>query len=423
MAGADKIAKRRTEDALLRLVLDDPVVALQGPRSVGKSTLLRAFAQTRGVDVVDLDDPAVRDAVTASPALATSGPRPICIDEYQRATEVLDTLKARLNAEGAIPGTAVITGSTRHDAIPQTAQALTGRLHVLNILPLSQGEIGGTFENLLPALFTDPHGTVAAHPTSTTTRAEYIERVCAGGFPLALRRIGAARDRWFDDYARLTLGRDAVELARVYRRQDLRRLFERLVGQTGQVLNLAQAGRVLEINRETVTTYARLLEDLFLVHRLESWGTTLSSRTRARPKIHVVDSGLGSRVMRLTPAKLASLDPAALSELGHILETFVVNELMKQGSWQEVPPTFGHWRTADALEVDLVAEADDGSVVAFEVKTSDRVASKDTAGLRSLRELLGERFVAGVVLHMGPRSFTMEDRIHALPIDRLWRTV
>jgi hypothetical protein len=35
----------------------------------------------------------------------------------------------------------VITGSTRHDALPQAAQALTGRLHLMTIYPLSQGEI------------------------------------------------------------------------------------------------------------------------------------------------------------------------------------------------------------------------------------------------------------------------------------------
>lgn len=94
------------------------------------------------------------------------------IDQYQKVLDILDAIKARLNREGTPAGTAVLAGSTRHDAIPRTAQALTGRMHVLTILPLSQGEIDGHHEDLLMALRTDPDAAVAAHPTSTTTRTD-----------------------------------------------------------------------------------------------------------------------------------------------------------------------------------------------------------------------------------------------------------
>lgn len=63
--------------------------------------------------------------------------------EHQRLPDILDARKARLNREGSLPGTAVITGSTRQDALPTTAQALTRRLHLLTIWPLSQGEVAG----------------------------------------------------------------------------------------------------------------------------------------------------------------------------------------------------------------------------------------------------------------------------------------
>jgi uncharacterized protein len=230
---------RRLLPILDDLSRQEPVIALHGPRAVGKSTLPQAFAVTRRVPVLDLDDNAIRDSVLANPGLAIGEHTPICLDEYQRAPLVLDAIKARLNREGSPPGVAVLTGSTRHDALPRTAQALTGRLHVMTIWPLSQGEIGGTFEDLLTALRNDPAAAVAAHPTSTTTRAEYVDRVCAGGFPLALRRDGAARNRWFDGYIDQSIERDAAELARIRQRQVLRDLLERLAGQTGQVLNLS----------------------------------------------------------------------------------------------------------------------------------------------------------------------------------------
>lgn len=420
MASLTGTVERRILAVLLAQEADEPVIALHGPRSVGKSTLLRSYADDRGVAVVDLDDPEVLDAVVPNPTLAVGGAPPVCIDEYQKAPDLLDALKARLNREGVRPGTAVLTGSTRHDAIPLTAQALTGRLHVLTILPLSQGEIAGQREDLLERLITDPDGVVGTLSRSTTDRVEYVRRVCAGGFPLALRRSGAARVRWFDDYVRSSVERDAVDLTRIRQRKVLGQLLERLAGQTAQILNVAAAGRGLDADRKTVDGYVRLLGDLFLTQTLPAWGTTLRARAVKHPKIHMIDSGLAARLLRCSEAKLATLEPAALSEFGHLLETFVHAELRKQASWLEEPLAFGHWR-ADDDEVDVVIELDDGRVIAFEVKANQRILSADLNGLRKLRGALGARFVAGIAFSTGSRSYTTEDRLHVLPVDRLWR--
>lgn len=89
-----------------------------------------------GVSVVDLDDLATRDAVSADPALFMSGPAPICLDEYQKAPIVLDAIKSELN-RNASPGRFVLAGSTRHDALPKAAQSLTGRLNRMTVFPLT----------------------------------------------------------------------------------------------------------------------------------------------------------------------------------------------------------------------------------------------------------------------------------------------
>lgn len=93
---------------------------------------------------------------------------------------------------------------------------------------------------------------------------------------------------------------------------------------------------------------------------------------------------------------------------------------MKQASWLDGIAGLGHWRTRDGDEVDLVVERDDGCVVAFEIKASQRVDTREITPLRKLRDALGSAFVAGVVLHLGMQSYTSEDRLHVLPVDRLW---
>lgn len=417
------ILSRRAEAKLATLFREEAVIAIHGPRSVGKSTMLRRFAESHGTEVIDLDDLVVRDAVAANPSLVTRAPTPVCIDEYQHAPEVLDAIKARLNREGVRPGVAVLTGSTRQDAVPRTAQALTGRLHSFVILPLSQGEIAGVHEDLVASLRVDPDACTATHPTSTTTRIDYAERIVAGGFPLALRRSGSLRNRWFDDYVRASIDRDAAELERVGQRQALGELLSLLAYKSAQILNVANLTNDLQLNRKTVDGYLRLLEDLFLVFRLQGWGKTLRARATGSPKMHMVDSGLAARLLRIGPEKLIRLDPATLTEFGHLLETFVVGELLKQVSWLEEQPTVGHWRTSDGDEVDLVVEFDDGRVLAFEVKAAERISSKDFGGLKKLRDGLGDRFIAGVALGLGIRSYTHDDRLHVMPVDRLWRPV
>ncbi len=200
----------------------------------------------------------------------------------------------------------------------------------------------------------------------------------------------------------------------------MREVLDRLAGRTAQVLDISKAMAGLTAARNTLDNHVRLLEDLFLVNRLPAWGTTLSARAAKAPKIHVVDSGVAARLLRVSPARLSAINPSALTQFGHLLETFVVGEITKQLSWLDEAVTIGHWRTHDGLEVDLVVEFDDGSVLAFEVKANERVTGHDLSGLRSLREAVGSRFVAGIALCTGSRSYTYEDRLHVMPIDRLW---
>jgi predicted AAA+ superfamily ATPase len=415
------IYERRIGRVARNRMVDESVVLLEGPRSVGKSTLLRQLAEAHHAEVIDLDDIAVRQAVEANPTLFASGPSPVCFDEYQKFPPVLDAIKAELNKRDA-PGRFLLAGSTRHDALPITAQSLTGRLNRLPVYPLTQTEIEGTGVNLVHTMFEEPESLVWRE-TSTTAREDYIERVADGGFPLALARSSrASKNRWFDDYTKLTLERDATEFATIKRANLLPALLASLAGQTAQVLNIARVSEKAGLNIRTGESYMRLLESVFLVQRIPAWRSTLSKRATSTPKLHVVDSGVAARLLQLTPEKLAHRDPTSLTEFGHLLETFVLGELQRHASWLDGIANVSHWRTKDNDEVAVVIERDDGRVIAFEVKTGTNIPSKDLAPMVKLRNELGDRFLSGAILYTGGLSYTPHDRIHVLPLDRLWST-
>lgn len=239
---------------------------------------------------------------------------------------------------------------------------------------------------------------------------------------MALVRSETARNRWFDDYTDLSLQRDVREIARLRHKEALPKVLARLAAQTGQVLNVTAVAEQVGLTADTTEHYTRLLEDIHLVHRLPAWGKTLRARAAATPKLHVVDTGLAARLLRLGPAKLAHADPTALQQLGHLVETFVVSEVRKQASWQDGVAGIGHWRTYDGVEVDIVIEFDDGRIVAIEAKAGSRVSGQDLRGLRALRDALGDAFIAGIALYGGARSYRPEERLHVAPLDRLWTT-
>lgn len=421
MASGQRLISRHLEPVLNELLHDEPVIVLTGARTVGKSTMLTSCADLAGVRILDLDDLETRQAVAADPSLFVTAdrPAPVCIDEFQHVPQLLDAIKAELNRD-LRPGRYLLTGSTSYESLPAAAQSLTGRAHVMALWPLSQGELTGIREGGLDALITDPAALVSGTP-STTTRTDYEHKVLAGGLPLALaREPGRSRDRWFRDFVNLVVERDVMEIRKVRQRQILPRVLQRLAGQTGQVINIANTADAVGLDATTVKNYLGLLEAVFLLHRLEPFTRSATHRAVRSAKIHAVDTGLAAYLVGLTEQKLSARIPAALTQFGHLVETFAVNELIKQAGWARQDVEFSHFRTRDQQEVDLVIETTAGSVAAVEVKASGTVTDQDFAGMRLLRDKLGSSFVGGAVVNLGQRSYTYEDRLHVIPLERLW---
>jgi hypothetical protein len=411
--------QRRIRDIALARLSEEPLLLLQGPRTVGKTYILHQLARAHRGEVIDLDDPPTRDAVRTDAATFVSGSSPIFVDEYQHEPAVLAAIKAELNND-LRPGRFVLAGSTRSTAVPEVAEYLAGRVSFLAVLPLSQGEIDDVRENFVEMLMFGEAPSLVTNERSETARSEYARRLTAGGMPIALARSGPARGRWFDEYLGLVLERGVAEVSKLRQRRQLPALLRHLASQTGQLLNVTATAEAAALDRHTAADYLELLKSVFLVRQLPAWGRTLGARMTGTPKVHLVDSGIAARLLRLTPEHLARRDAAALAEFGHLMETFVVGELIKQASWLDGITGSHHWRTYDGEEVDLVIERDDGRIVAIEVKSGTRVPREDLRGLERLRDLVGTGFIAGVTLYTGERSYLAGDRLYVVPIDRIW---
>jgi predicted AAA+ superfamily ATPase len=182
------------------------------------------------------------------------------------------------------------------------------------------------------------------------------------------------------------------------------------------LLNLADVSRDAGLPHTTLTRYLALLETVFLVHRLPAWSPNLGKRLVKAPKLHLLDSGLACHLVGADAQRLNG----DRSLLGRMLETFVVGELRKQISWTEPRTTLYHFRTTNGSEVDFILERADGSVAAIEVKAGATVGAADFSGLSALRDQLGKRFSAGIVLYSGDQFVPFGDKLSLVSLPALW---
>lgn len=403
---------RHLTPALLAALSDTPVVLIVGARQVGKSTLARLADPAR--TELTLDDLATLGAAQGDPTGFIAGlAGPVLIDEVQRAPELFLPLKAAVD-RARTPGRFLLTGSANVLSLPRLADSLAGRLEVLHLWPLSQGELSGTRDAFIDAAFGDapPLLRGPAIPLS-----ELLERLVAGGYPEATARSGARRTAWFRSYLDTLLQRDVRDLANIEGLRALPQLLALLATRTGTLQNIAELSRTADLPQTTLKRYLALLEAVYLTTSLPAWSGNLSKRLVKSPKSFLSDTGLAAHLLGVAAARLARDHRL----LGPLLETFVVLELMKMRGWNDTPVNLYHYRTQTGQEVDVVLEAADGRLVGVEVKSSATVTSGDFRGLRALQEAAAANFQRGVVLYNGDTVVPFGARLHAVPIRALWQ--
>lgn len=171
------------------------------------------------------------------------------------------------------------------------------------------------------------------------------------------------------------------------------------------------------INRRTALAYEQLLINLSAVERLPPWTSNRLKRLARAPKRYLTDSALLAGALRLDTAGVLRDGDV----LGRVLETFVAAQLRAEAAVAESRPRLFHLRQEDGRrQVDILAESAGGRVVAIEVKADSAPGPGAAKHLGWLRDALGERFLAGAVLHTGPRVYELGERIVAAPIGTLW---
>lgn len=407
--------RRNISGVLIEALSDTPVVFLQGPRQSGKSTLARAIAETKHpAQYLSLDDAAVLSAARADPQGFIAGLYgPVVLDEVQRVPDLFLAIKREVDRHRN-PGQFLLTGSADVFLIPKVSESLAGRVEILTLWPLSQGELINHREGFVDKAFGDSSPRIQ---DGIIGRKEVVERVLTGGYPeITTRKSRTRQQAWFGSYVTTILQRDIRDLASIEGLTDLPRLLSLLAARSSQIPNFSDLSRNMSMSQSTLKRYITLLEATFLVHRLPAWFRNIGKRIVKSPKMMLCDSGLVTYLLGHDYLRLLN-DPQAL---GQILESFVAMEVLKQIGWSRTNPRLFHYRTHGQREVDLVLEDRAGRVVGIEVKSSSSLRSDASAGMKDLADSCGERFIRGIILYLGDSIVPLDRDIHAVPLQALW---
>jgi len=393
---------------------DTPVVLLHGARQTGKSTMARGMASgPRRARYLTFDDAATLSAARRDPQGFLAGLEGnLVIDEVQRVPPLFRAIKAEVDRDRR-PGRFLLTGSAHILMVPRLSESLAGRMEILTLWPFSQGEIEGSKEEFLDAVFAPGSFGI----TRAASPKDIMGRMLAGGFPEAVaRKDPGRRGDWYSAYLDTILQRDVRDMAGITRLDDMPRLLSILASRAGGLLGLLDVSRNLGIPYTSLRRYLVILEMAFLVRLLPPWSRRVSARLAKAPKVLLCDTGLAAHLEGMNAERLGR-DPMAF---GRMLESFVAIELVKQAEWCSSRPRLAHFRAYTGEEVDVVLEDRAGNVVGVEVKASVGVDERDFRGMKALSSLAGKAFRRGVVLYRGGEVVPFGKDMYAVPIGALW---
>ena len=318
-----------------------PVVTLLGPRQAGKTTLVKELFPE--YTYVNLEDKATRElAENDYIGFFSKYQEPMIIDEVQRVPDLLSAIQVKVDEDRRKNGRFIITGSHQPRLREAVAQSLAGRTTIHTLFPLSIEEI------------------------KKTGQPDSLDESIVKGFMPELY-LENTRDPYvyYRDYLDTYVEKDLRQMISVKDLNIFLRFVTLLAGRIGQVVNLSGMAGEVGVSSTTLGQWLSVLEDSFVVFRLQPYFSNISKRIVKSPKVYFVEPGLAAYLLGIETSRQASRDPLR----GNLFENIVVLEAMKTRLNDNKEPNLFYTRTEKGVEIDLILK-NEGMLFPFEIKSS-----------------------------------------------------
>jgi predicted AAA+ superfamily ATPase len=293
----------------------------------------------------------------------------IVLDEAQTVQNIGRALKILIDAYPEM--NIVATGSSSFDLANKITEPLTGRHYEYFLYPLSFNEIAEKDGNR--ALF------------------ENLEtRLLYGNYPeiVAAESLADAREK-LKTLTTSYIYRDVFKFGNIKNPDVLSNIVRALAYQVGGEISLNEIASLVGVDKNTVASYIRLLEQAFIIFRLPSFSRNMRDEIKKGKKIYFFDNGM---ISALTDNFAA---PNTGRNVGAMWENLILSERLKYNQNHRYYKTLYFWRLKSAGEIDLVEEYD-GRLHPYEFKWNK---GKLTASARAFQENYGTQAVEIIDKH------------------------
>lgn len=325
-----------------------PAVGILGPRQVGKTTLAKQLVSdlTRPFLYFDLEllDDYQTLSQNAAWVIDTNREKTIIIDEVQRLLPIFPQLRGLIDRDRQ-PGRFILLGSASLQFLQKSSESLAGRIAYHELMPLQIEEAQST-QISVPTLW------------------------FRGGFPDAL--LAPSDDFWYlwqQNFVKMYIEQDLSQLGINASPSLLANFLRMLAHNHGALLNYSTLANSLGISHTTVQRYITILEQAYIIRRLEPWFVNVSKRIVKSPKLYLIDSGSLHFLHGLRTQSHLFQHPIA----GASWEGFVIEQIIRRLR-NGVFPYF--YRTSNGAEMDLVLVEGIQPMVSIEIKLSLNPALK-----------------------------------------------
>ncbi len=271
--------KRDIAAVMLEMHRYFPVITMTGPRQSGKTTLLcHVFDRFPYYSLENLD--VRRFALNDPVGFLTQHPEGMILDEVQNAPDLLSYIQGMVdeNTEKRF----VLSGSSQFSVIRQITQSLAGRTGVLELLPLSYGEVKKQADE------------------------KELDNVLLTGFFPALYAGKNIPGLLYPSYVKTYLERDV---------RDLLQIKDMMQFQTCEV----------GVSANTIKSWLSVLQASYIITLLPPFYENTRKRLTKTPKLYFCDTGLACYLLGIETEQQLARDKMR----GHLFENFIVMEAVK----------------------------------------------------------------------------------------------
>lgn len=361
-----RFIERDLKSKIIELNKEYSAILITGARQVGKSTLFKNIMEEIHADreIVTLDDLEERALAKKDPAMFLQIHKPpVMIDEVQYAPELFSYIKIAID-RGAAPGSFWLTGSQAFKLMELAQESLAGRVAILRLSSLSQHEAYGNGEDSpFNVRLDDIKDRRKTHAPAAMD--EIYKRIWNGGMPGLISGKFTDRDVYYSSYIQTYIERDVSELIRGVDKFLFQDFIRSAASRVGEVMNLHAIASDVGINDDTAKRWLQVLEKSDVITLLRPYSNNALHRTIKAPKLYFFDTGLVAYLTKYSSPEI--LANGALA--GHILENYVVTEIIKSYKNAAKDCLFWYYRDKDNKEIDMILESD-GELHPIEIKRS-----------------------------------------------------